>query len=59
MTYTAKQIMNQYNNGITDPVDILALDIGDTENEVSFIIAQLKCKGFLSEKFNQAKTRTN
>lgn len=47
MTYTAKQIMTQYNRGITNPVDILALNIGETENEVSFIIAQLKHIGLL------------
>ena len=42
MTELAKKIMSCMDNGFTCPVDILALNIGDSEAEVAFIMAQIE-----------------
>lgn len=52
MTNLAKQILNTYNSGTTNPVDMLALNIGETENEVAFIIEQLRCKELINANPN-------
>lgn len=48
MTNLAKNILNAYNSGVTDPSTILSMDIGSTENEVSFIIEQLLLAGLIT-----------
>ncbi|MGB3667887.1 MAG: hypothetical protein WA963_13070 [Bermanella sp.] len=48
MTNLAKRILTAYNSGVTDPSSILAMDIGSTENEVSFIIDQLLLAGLIT-----------
>jgi len=42
MTELAKKIMSCMDKGIACPVDILALNIGDSEAEVAFIMEQIK-----------------
>ena len=42
MTELAKKIMSCMDKGITCPVDILALNIGESESEVAFIMEQIK-----------------
>ena len=42
MTELAKKIMSCMDKGIACPVDILALNIGESEPEVAFIMEQIK-----------------
>ena len=42
MTDLAVKIMTCMDNGITEPSDILAMDIGKTEAEVEFIMTQIR-----------------
>ena len=42
MTELAKKIMACMDKGITCPVDILAMNIGESEAEVAFIMAQIE-----------------
>ena len=42
MTELAKKIMYCMDKGITCPVDILSLNIGESEEEVAFIMEQIK-----------------
>ena len=42
MTELAKKIMSCMDKGITCPADILAMDIGESEAEIEFIMEQIK-----------------
>ena len=42
MTELAKKIMSCMDKGIACPVDILAMNIGESEAEVEFIMEQIK-----------------